>query len=105
MKNALFIFILTVFANFKLQAITPQIHHIDSILIHYVDFNLMTTIGINCNSFESTLPYEKVILRDSIYITEFKKMLLKDKYTTEYPVDVRCKIYMFTPKGVEVTCI
>ena len=32
-------------------------------------------------------------------------MLLKDKYTTEYPVDVRCKIYMFTPKGVEVTCI
>lgn len=105
MKNALFIFILTVFANFKLQAITPQIHHIDSILIHYVDFDLMTTIGINCNSFESTLPYEKVILRDSIYITEFKKMLLKDKYTTEYPVDVRCKIYMFTPKGVEVTCI
>ena len=42
MKNALFIFILTVFANLKLQAITPQIHHIDSILIHYVDLNSAT---------------------------------------------------------------
>ena len=84
---------LMIFVNMSSRTVFAQSHYmeIDSLLIHYVDFNLMTMIDIGCDNFESALAYKTVVLRDSSCIAEF--------------IDVRCKIYMFTPQGVKVMCL
>lgn len=95
------------FASSRLnsQTLFTQIHQIDSILVHYVDFDLMTIADIDCDNFESSLVYEKVMLRDSMCIVTFRDIFLKDKCKTKHPIDVRCKIYIFTPKGIEIACL
>ena len=89
---------LMIFVNMSSRTVFAQSHYmeIDSLLIHYVDFNLMTMIDIGCDNFESALAYKTVVLRDSSCIAELK---------TEQPIDVRCKIYMFTPQGIKVMCL
>lgn len=107
MKKILCAFILITFVNISSRTIFAQNHYmeIDSLLIHYVDFNLMTMIDIGCDNFESALAYKTVVLRDSSCIAELADILLEEKCKTEQPIDVRCKIYMFTPQGVKVMCL
>lgn len=107
MKKILCAFILITFVNISSRTIFAQSHYmeIDSLLIHYVDFNLMTMIDIGCDNFESALAYKTVVLRDSSCIAELADILLEEKCKTEQPIDVRCKIYMFTPQGVKVMCL
>ena len=87
---------LMIFVNMSSRTVFAQSHYmeIDSLLIHYVDFNLMTMIDIGCDNFESAL-----------CIAELADILLEEKCKTEQPIDVRCKIYMFTPQGVKVMCL
>lgn len=70
---------------------------IDSVLIHYVDFELMTISDIDCDEFESllSLNYKKSILITPIHIAEFKDLFLMKKNKTKQPIDVRCKIYIY----------
>ena len=98
---------LMIFVNMSSRTVFAQSHYmeIDSLLIHYVDFNLMTMIDIGCDNFESALAYKTVVLRDSSCIAELADILLEEKCKTEQPIDVRCKIYMFTPQGVKVMCL
>lgn len=58
--------------NISSRTIFAQNHYmeIDSLLIHYVDFNLMTMVDISCDNFESALVYKTVVLRDSSCIAE-----------------------------------
>ena len=98
---------LMIFVNMSSRTVFAQSHYmeIDSLLIHYVDFNLMTMIDIGCDNFESALDYKSVVLHDSSCIAELADILLEEKCKTEQPIDVRCKIYMFTPQGVKVMCL
>ena len=82
---------LMIFVNMSSRTVFAQSHYmeIDSLLIHYVDFNLMTMIDIGCDN----------------CIAELADILLEEKCKTEQPIDVRCKIYMFTPQGVKVMCL
>lgn len=98
---------LMIFMNMSSRTVFTQSHYmeIDSLLIHYVDFNLMTMIDIGCDNFESALAYKTVILRDSSCIAELQSILLEEKCKTEQSIDIRCKIYMFTPQGVKVMCL
>lgn len=72
MKKILCAFILITFVNISSRTIFAQNHYmeIDSLLIHYVDFNLMTMVDISCDNFESALVYKTVVLRDSSCIAE-----------------------------------
>ena len=107
MKKILCAFILITFVNISSRTIFAQNHYmeIDSLLIHYVDFNLMTMVDISCDNFESALVYKTVVLRDSSCIAELTDIFWGKKCKTEQPIDVRCKIYMFTPQGVKVMCL
>lgn len=107
MKKILCAFILITFVNISSRTIFAQNHYmeIDSLLIHYVDFNLMTMVDISCDNFESALVYKTVVLRDSSCIAELTDIFLGKKCKTEQPIDVRCKIYMFTPQGIKVMCL
>lgn len=80
---------------------------IDSVLIHYVDFELMTISDIDCDEFESllSLNYKKSILITPIHIAEFKDLFLMKKNKTKQPIDVRCKKYIYTPEKIKVACL
>lgn len=103
MRKILCAFILIIFVNISSRTIFAQNHYmgIDSLLIHYVDFNLMTMVDIGCDNFESALVYKTVVLRDSSCIAELTDILLEEKCKTEQPIDVRCKIYMFLQQKYE----
>lgn len=96
-----------VFASLRLnsQTLFTQVHQIDSVLIHYVDFDLMTIADVDCDNFESSLAYEKVMLRDSMHIITFRNMFLRNKNKTKHPIDVRCKIYIFTSQEIKIVCL
>ena len=72
---------LMIFVNMSSRTVFAQSHYmeIDSLLIHYVDFNLMTMIDIGCDNFESALAYKTVVLRDSSCIAELADILLEEK--------------------------
>ena len=95
MRKILVILMFMISTNMNLLADSIRNCHIDSMLIHYVDFDIMTVVDIGCENFESSIGnYESVMLRDSIHIYQFKEMLLTDKKEVSQSIDVRCKVFL-----------
>ena len=106
MRKILVILMFMISTNMNLLADSIRNCHIDSMLIHYVDFDIMTLVDIGCENFESSIGnYESVMLRDSIHIYQFKEMLLTDKKEVSQSIDVRCKVYMYTSQGIKIVCL
>lgn len=105
MKIFLLLSLLTFSVSLESRIIFPLTNHIDSILIHYVDFELMTPVDIGCDDFENFFSYKKVMIRDSLHLSDFGNILLENGTDTTHSIDVRCKICLFTPQGVKLVCV
>ena len=97
MRKILCAFILIIFVNISSRTIFAQNHYmgIDSLLIHYVDFNLMTMVDIGCDNFESALVYKTVVLHDSSprQGLPFIERSVNEHFTTESGLQPLVPIY------------
>ncbi|MDR0939376.1 MAG: hypothetical protein LBN29_08505 [Mediterranea sp.] len=91
------------------QRVVGADRQVDSIIIEYVNRDIMTIVSIPCGDFEANFPKRKgIVVKDLKRISEFKKILsgiTNKKYVDKGEIDVRCKLYLFTDTIVSALCV
>jgi hypothetical protein len=110
--KSIFILLFMLFFVPKLlaQSILNTDCKIDSIIIEYVNRDIMTIVSISCSDFDTTFSNMKrtVTLKDIKRISEFRRTLsdiAKKKHDNKGDIDVRCKLYLFADTLISTICV
>ena len=81
-----------------------QESHIDSMLVKYTDFDMLTMVDIDCDQFEKMAAYDEVMVTDTCCISKLTSRLSQVVLSSS-GIDVRCKVYLYTDNEVNVICL
>ena len=83
---------------------TIRQHYIDSIVIKYASWNIITDIGIDCNSFERSLNHQIVTKTDDNTILQILSELDRLKISQKGGEDIRCKLEFYHSDSIVQSC-
>lgn len=99
------VFLLTIFLSLPLQIVAViGRQDIDSVVIKYASWSIITDIGIDCTNFESSIDYKIVVKSDSNSVSQLLYELDCLKTASKGGEDIRCKLDFYNSGIIVESC-
>ena len=99
------VILLSVFLSLSLPIIAMVgVQDIDSVVIKYASWSIITDIGIDCTNFENSIDYKIVVKSDSNSILQLVCELDHLKTALKGGEDIRCKLDFYSSGNIIKSC-
>lgn len=96
MMKKIFIIAVMIFSMVTLRAYNENLINVDSIVVKYAPWHIMTPSDVTCSNFENHISYKEYHVSDNIVISDVVREIESLKESNGHSLNVRCKIYFYS---------
>ena len=98
------VYFFILFMLLRIPVFSVNNQNIDSVVIKYAAWNIITDIGIDCTNYERSIDYQEITKTDSISIFLLLNELDQLEMSQNRGEDIRCKLEFYNSGSIILSC-